>query len=303
MRSGYRWSARRGDVEVAADIAAHAALMGFSVQLFETLAWAEELLEPAARADVPRLPRLYTAAGFACFAGRAEAARANAHRATELESDPRYDACEPGYAIVHRGVGERLLRRSRPLRRAHRRGGGAVRQRPRLRHRLVRRRSPVVRPDRGGAGARRGVHRGRTIARQPLLDRLCALDRRDGVLQGGRRAARSRHGTRASTSCASTACSSSKASSLATPAACTPPTERSGAALVLFADAIGAFQRAGNVPAADHHPGECAGAVRAARPSRAGRDAPRRAVAANRRASITYPSSTGSATGSAASSA
>ncbi len=98
LRSGYRWSAGRGDVEVAADIAAHAALMGFSVQLFETLAWAEELLEPAAEADVRRLPRLYTAAGYACFAGRAEAARANAHRATELEGDHRYDACEPGYA-------------------------------------------------------------------------------------------------------------------------------------------------------------------------------------------------------------
>jgi len=98
LRSGYRWSAGRGDVEVAADIAAHAALMGFSVQLFETLAWAEELLEPAAEADVRRLPRLYTAAGYACFAGRPEAARANAHRATELEGDPRYDACEPGYA-------------------------------------------------------------------------------------------------------------------------------------------------------------------------------------------------------------
>lgn len=98
LRSGYRWSAERGDVEVAADIAAHAALMGFSVQLFETLAWAEELLEPAAGANVRRLPRLYTAAGYACFAGRAEEARANAHRATELEDDPRYDACEPGYA-------------------------------------------------------------------------------------------------------------------------------------------------------------------------------------------------------------
>ncbi len=98
LRSGYRWSADRGDMETAADIAAHAALMGFSVQLFETLTWAEDLLEPAARADVRRLPRLYTAAGYACFAGRAKEARTNAHRATELEDDPRYDACEPGYA-------------------------------------------------------------------------------------------------------------------------------------------------------------------------------------------------------------
>ena len=56
----FRWSAGRGQMEVATDIAAHAALMGFSVELFETVSWAEELLEPAAAAAVPRLPRLYT---------------------------------------------------------------------------------------------------------------------------------------------------------------------------------------------------------------------------------------------------
>jgi predicted ATPase/class 3 adenylate cyclase/DNA-binding CsgD family transcriptional regulator len=106
LRAGYRWSAARGDNDVATDIAAHAALMGFSVQLFETLAWAEALLEPAAAADVRRLPRLYTAAGYACFAGRAEAARANAHRATELEADARYDGCEPGYATFIEALGE-----------------------------------------------------------------------------------------------------------------------------------------------------------------------------------------------------
>jgi predicted ATPase/DNA-binding CsgD family transcriptional regulator len=105
LRSGYRWSAGRGELEVATDIAAHAALMGFSVQLFETLAWAEELLEPATAQDVRCLPRLYTAAGYACFAGRAESARANAHRATELEVDPRYDACEPGYASFVEALG------------------------------------------------------------------------------------------------------------------------------------------------------------------------------------------------------
>src|SRR5439155_20836163 len=98
LRSGFRWSAKRGEVEVATDIAAHAALMGFSVQLFETLTWAEELLDAATCADVRRLPRLYTAAGYACFAGRAEVARAHAHRATELEMDVRYDGCESGYA-------------------------------------------------------------------------------------------------------------------------------------------------------------------------------------------------------------
>ncbi len=105
LRTAYRWSAFRGDLEVATDVAAHAALMGFSVQLFETLAWAEELLEPATAADVRRLPRLYTGAGYACFAGRAEAARANAHRATELERDQRYEPCPPGYASFIEALG------------------------------------------------------------------------------------------------------------------------------------------------------------------------------------------------------
>ncbi len=91
---------------MATDIAAHAALMGFSVQLFETLAWAEELLSAASAADVPRLPRLYTAAGYACFAGRAEAARANARRAVGLEGDARYDPCEPGYAMFVEALGQ-----------------------------------------------------------------------------------------------------------------------------------------------------------------------------------------------------
>ncbi len=105
LRAGFRWGAERGQMEVATDIAAHAALMGFSVQLFETLAWAEELLDAASTADVPRLPRLYTAAGYACFAGRPDTARRNAHRATELEADDRYDPCEPGYSTFIEALG------------------------------------------------------------------------------------------------------------------------------------------------------------------------------------------------------
>jgi predicted ATPase/DNA-binding CsgD family transcriptional regulator len=105
LRSAYQWAAERDLLETAATLVAHTALMGFSVQLFETLAWAEELLDRASAADVRCLPRLYTAAGYACFAGRAKAARANAHRATALEDDPRYDTCEPGYASFVEALG------------------------------------------------------------------------------------------------------------------------------------------------------------------------------------------------------
>ena len=91
---------------MATDVAAHAALMGFSVQLFETVGWAEELLQAASRADVSRLPRLYTAAGYACFVGRAEAAAANAHRAGELEAQTGYDPCQPGYSTFIEALAE-----------------------------------------------------------------------------------------------------------------------------------------------------------------------------------------------------
>ena len=106
LRSAFRWSVDRGQTAVATDVAAHAALMGFSVELFETIGWAEALLDEAARADVRRLPRLYAAAGYACFVGRAAVATANAHRAVELEARPGYESCEPGYATFIEALGQ-----------------------------------------------------------------------------------------------------------------------------------------------------------------------------------------------------
>ena len=106
LRSAYRWSMDRGDVETGAELAAHAALMGFSVELFETTGWAEAALHAAEQADVRWLPRLYAAAGYACFVGRAEVATANAHRATELEGRSGYESCEPGYAMFIEALGQ-----------------------------------------------------------------------------------------------------------------------------------------------------------------------------------------------------
>jgi predicted ATPase/DNA-binding CsgD family transcriptional regulator len=106
LRTAFEWSVGRGHVEVATDIVAHAALMGFSVELFETVGWAESLLEAASRADVRRLPRLYAAAGYACFVGRAGSATENAHRATVLERRTGYDSLEPGYATFIEALGQ-----------------------------------------------------------------------------------------------------------------------------------------------------------------------------------------------------
>ena len=96
LRAAFRWSADRPDPETAADIAAHSALMGVSVQLFETVGWAQEIVEAATVADVRRLPRVYTAAAWGCFTGRPDVAVAAAQTASRLEADPRYEPCEPG---------------------------------------------------------------------------------------------------------------------------------------------------------------------------------------------------------------
>ena len=185
LRSAYRWSLDRGQVETATDIAAHAALMGFSVELFETIGWAEALLQAAERADVRRLPRLYAAAGYACFVGRAETATANAHRATELEGRPGYESCEPGYATFIEALGQVYcgnLDRYIELTRERRRAAGP---RAGLRDRCLRRRPPVGWTRRGGAGAHGAGVDGGARARQPLLGDLHAVDRRAGLLEGG----------------------------------------------------------------------------------------------------------------------
>lgn len=96
LRTAFQWSRGRGDIERATDIAAHAALMGASIQAFETVAWAHEILADATRADVRRLPRLCTGAAWGCFTGSPGEAVAAAQAAAALEGDARYDACEPG---------------------------------------------------------------------------------------------------------------------------------------------------------------------------------------------------------------
>ncbi len=102
LRAAYRWSVRRGDLDVATDVAAHTALVGAPAQLFEAVTWAEELLasfDHSELAEIARLPRLSAGAGYACFAGRPVSAADHARRAIELERMPGYDPCEPGLAM------------------------------------------------------------------------------------------------------------------------------------------------------------------------------------------------------------
>ena len=133
LRAAFRWSAERGELEVATDIAAHAALMGFSVQLFETLVVGRGA---ARRSDGGRRP----APSPALHGGRLRLLRRAARRgAAQRPSGHRTRGrrslrpVRAGLLDVHRSPRPGVLRRPRPLHRAHRRGGGALRRRARVR--------------------------------------------------------------------------------------------------------------------------------------------------------------------------
>ena len=99
LRTAFRWAADHGDLDVAATIATYAAFLGFWVENYEPIAWAEELIEPARAVDHPRLAFLYVMASQCYTTGRIEAA-------------VRYsDAGQIGYrqwprrgAVRHRGL-------------------------------------------------------------------------------------------------------------------------------------------------------------------------------------------------------
>jgi len=74
LRTAFRWAADRGDLDRAATIATYAGLLGFCVESYEPMAWAEELIEPARAVDHPRLAFLYVIASLCCLAGRVDAA-------------------------------------------------------------------------------------------------------------------------------------------------------------------------------------------------------------------------------------
>ena len=74
LRTAFRWAADHGDLDVAAAIATYAAFLGYLVENYEPIAWAEELIEPARAVDHPRLATLYVMASQCYMAGRIEAA-------------------------------------------------------------------------------------------------------------------------------------------------------------------------------------------------------------------------------------
>jgi predicted ATPase/class 3 adenylate cyclase len=74
LRSAFRWAAARGELDDAAPIATYAALLGYCVENYEPLAWAEELVAPAEAVHHPRLAYLLMMASMCWVVGRVDAA-------------------------------------------------------------------------------------------------------------------------------------------------------------------------------------------------------------------------------------
>jgi predicted ATPase len=91
LRTAFRWAADRGDLDAAATIATYAAFLGLSVDNYEPIAWAEELIEPARAVDHPRLTFLYVLASLCWNPGRIEAAVGYADAAQLVIGSGRHD--------------------------------------------------------------------------------------------------------------------------------------------------------------------------------------------------------------------
>jgi predicted ATPase len=70
LRSAFRWAADTADLDVASAIATYAGFLGLAVENLESLAWAEELVEPAALADHARLGAVAAMASNCWMTGR-----------------------------------------------------------------------------------------------------------------------------------------------------------------------------------------------------------------------------------------
>jgi predicted ATPase len=74
LRTAFRWAADRSNLDVAVPIATCAAFVGFRVENYEPIAWAEELIGPAGATDRPQLALLCGLAAQCWMPGRVDAA-------------------------------------------------------------------------------------------------------------------------------------------------------------------------------------------------------------------------------------
>jgi predicted ATPase len=72
LRAAFRWAADHDDLDTAAAIAVNATFLGYLIEQWEPIAWAEELIPNAEAAQHPLLAQLYVGASFCAAVGRAD---------------------------------------------------------------------------------------------------------------------------------------------------------------------------------------------------------------------------------------
>jgi predicted ATPase len=90
LRVAFRWAADQGDLDAAAAIATYAPFLLIGLDNYETIGWAEELIEPARSCGHPRLGVLYVMASQCWMPGR-------------IDDAVRY--CEAAQAAIDMGNG------------------------------------------------------------------------------------------------------------------------------------------------------------------------------------------------------
>ena len=108
LRAGFRWAIGSSELACAAAIAAHTAMLAWTLQLYEPVGWVEEVLPAAAADKLQQLPRLYTAASLCAFNGRPDTAIGYASATTALEADPEYESFEGGWSSFCSAVAYRM---------------------------------------------------------------------------------------------------------------------------------------------------------------------------------------------------
>ena len=88
LRTAFRWAADQGDLDVAGHIVTYAAFLGFWVENYEPITWAEELIEPARAIDHPRLTALYVMASLCYMANRIDPAIRYTEAAQRVRGSP-----------------------------------------------------------------------------------------------------------------------------------------------------------------------------------------------------------------------
>ena len=91
LRSAFRWSVERDDLDTAARIAAAGGYVGYWHLNYEPVGWAEELLEASRQHQLKHLPSLLASAANCVYLGRLADARTYADVAVASSVDPGYE--------------------------------------------------------------------------------------------------------------------------------------------------------------------------------------------------------------------